>query len=56
MMKNIYYIGIVSAITSGIAFVIIKYFFSGEIDFLTAIIFMLTWGITYVLMQKFFNN
>ena len=56
MQKNQYFIGIVSAITAGIAFLTIKYLFSGEIDFLTSIIFMLVFGITYILSHKFFGK
>ncbi|MFW0871212.1 MAG: hypothetical protein ACKKL4_02035 [Patescibacteria group bacterium] len=54
--KNQNLIGIISAITSGIAFLAIKYLFSGEIDFLTSIIFMLTFGTTYILLHKFFGK
>jgi len=56
IQKNQYFIGIFSAIVAGIAFLTIKYLFSGEIDFLTPIIFMATFGITYILSYRFFGK
>ncbi|MDD4250595.1 MAG: hypothetical protein PHX27_00185 [Candidatus ainarchaeum sp.] len=54
--RNEYSAGIIGAIFGGLAFLIVKYIFSGELDFLTAILFTIAFGITHILLTKFFIN
>ncbi|GEM_PF-3246957 len=56
MQKNQYLNGIIAGIFGSISFLIIRYLFSREVDFLTTIVFAIVFAVTYILSHKFFGK